>query len=166
MRTLRGEVARGRWGRSLVGGSWPEAFPAVRVVVLVCRRRYGLVRARHYPRLRLRSLNGEGSHARQRPSGFKIASAMTPPAALTCVVDDLLIRQAHGHPAYIPCARVSPVRLRRTPRCELSAAKSLTVVETGRRFDRGCSEAFPAASVAVLVCCTVLCGPERGSLTE
>ena len=36
MRTLGAEVARGRWGRSLVGGSRPEAFPAVRVAVLVC----------------------------------------------------------------------------------------------------------------------------------
>src|SRR5215468_2352217 len=36
MRTLGAEVDRGRWGRSLVGGSRPEAFPAVRVAVFVC----------------------------------------------------------------------------------------------------------------------------------
>ena len=37
---------------------------------------------------------------------FKIASATTPPAALTCTFDHLLIRQTHGHPAHIPRARV------------------------------------------------------------
>ena len=36
MRTPGSEVARGRWGRSLVGSSLSEAFPVSRVAVLVC----------------------------------------------------------------------------------------------------------------------------------
>jgi len=36
MRTLGGEVARGRWGRSLFGGSLSESFAAAGVAVLVC----------------------------------------------------------------------------------------------------------------------------------
>jgi hypothetical protein len=36
MRTTGGKVARGRWGRSLVGGSLSEAFPVARVAVLGC----------------------------------------------------------------------------------------------------------------------------------
>lgn len=45
---------------------------------------------------------------------FKIANATTPFAALTCPVDDLLIRQAHGHPAHIHRERslVSGVQLK------------------------------------------------------
>ena len=37
---------------------------------------------------------------------FKIASVTMPLAALTCKVDDSLIKPAHGHPAYIPRARI------------------------------------------------------------
>jgi hypothetical protein len=56
MRTLGTEVARGRWGRSLVGGSRLEAFPVARVAVLVCCTAFGLVAARHCPKPRIRSL--------------------------------------------------------------------------------------------------------------
>jgi hypothetical protein len=46
----------------------------------------------------------EPTRTRQRLAVFKIASATTPSAALTCTVDDLLIKQAHGHPVHIPRA--------------------------------------------------------------
>jgi hypothetical protein len=47
MRTHGSEVARGRWGRSLVGGVRSEAFPGARVAVFACCAACGLVAVRH-----------------------------------------------------------------------------------------------------------------------
>jgi hypothetical protein len=55
-------------------------------------------------------------------------------------------------------------RVSGAPRCELSAARSLVVVEAGHPFGRSLLEAFTVGCVAVLLCCTA-CGPCRAGHT-
>jgi hypothetical protein len=60
MRTLGTEVARGRWGRSLVGGSRSKAFPVAHVADLSAVQRLASLR-RGTGEPRIKSLSGASS---------------------------------------------------------------------------------------------------------